>query len=661
LLGLVGDAVEHDEELDEARREEPRVTDLSGHRDGLADEAQAAFALALAVVEGHGEPGEESRSQRGVAILEPGQRLRDRADHAFVDDPVPAHLPQPDLAVGECGFGEEGGVVALHRDRQRAVVHRGAHGEMAGPALGRGELEQRAGLLGGRDTRRPIEGVERVLPVDDRLVVGGPAGGLLGGEAGVRQGLLRGRGRPAGVVVGELAVVRCKIGPPHRFDRRAHPTVQAAPARRSQLAVERLCHEGVGELERPGGRLDDDPSRQRGIESLERAVGVEPAGVGEDVEVELSADHRGHPQHRLQVVREAADAPADDVAHGGGNVDRDGSRLQAPFALHQPDELGDEERVAVGALVQARCHRRQVDPGEVGRQAEQVGDVVGSESGQPQPFHVRPAHDGDERVAELPLGDVLGVAERGDDEEGHLPQLHGQEPQQTERRQVGPVQVVEDDHPRLWDRPELNGLADRVVEAEPGRLGDEVGISRRAELRHQVGEHRAEPWGERPVIDAEPAQDLHPRPQRERAFVVVAPTPARIDPDLPNAVDELVDRARLADAGLAFDDDDAGAAGPRIFDCVGEAGERIVAADERGSAARGRWPDVGALGQARTRATHGVLERRILGEDLPMEGLQLASRLDAEFVDEEPAGVGKRPQRLGLPSAAVQRPHLQRA
>ena len=57
---------------------------------------------------------------------------------------------------------------------------------------------------------------------------------------------------------------------------------------------------------------------------------------------------------------------------------------------------------------------------EVRRGAQQIGDVVFPQAGQSQSLDMRLAHDVRQRVAEVALRHVLGVAECGHDDDGHV-------------------------------------------------------------------------------------------------------------------------------------------------------------------------------------------------------------------------------------------------
>ena len=138
------------------------------------------------------------------------------------------------------------------------------------------------------------------------------------------------------------------------------------------------------------------------------------------------------------------------------------------FVLQQADELGDEERVAGGAVVQ-RVRERGIgvvtdDRGDV------VADLADRQAREREPFEVGGARERRERVRERRRA-RFGVTERADEQHGRLLQRRDGELQQSQRALVGPVQVVEHDDDRLLRREVAQERRDGFEEAEPRGLG----------------------------------------------------------------------------------------------------------------------------------------------------------------------------------------------
>ena len=75
-----------------------------------------------------------------------------------------------------------------------------------------------------------------------------------------------------------------------------------------------------------------------------------------------------------------------------------------------------------------------------------------------------------------------------------------------------------------------------------------------------------------------------------------------------------------------------------------------------------RRPDhIGSTSAGGSGSRRGRLELRVVLKDCAFEALQLVARLEPELLVKQLAGVAVRSERLGLPAAAVQRQHEQRA
>ena len=132
--------------------------------------------------------------------------------------------------------------------------------------------------------------------------------------------------------------------------------------------------------------------------------------------------------------------------------------------------------------------------------------------------------------------------------------------------------------------------------------------------------------------------------------------PAATDQDLRAAprrpAHHLVGEPALADPWLSLEQEQLASPGESVVETARQLGQLGLAPDE---APRGFRPPFHGL-----RVGRG-LERGILAENGLVELAQLPARLDAELVDERPSGVLVDVERLGLPTAPVEREHQQRA
>ena len=198
------------------------------------------------------------------------------------------------------------------------------------------------------------------------------------------------------------------------------------------------------------------------------------------------------------------------------------------------------------------------------RPFEERGDAVLGEAAEQdllgQPLAQEVGEHGGERAAGLELGVAVGP----DDEHRDLRQPLRQVLDQEQRRLVGPVQVLEDEHQRRVARGALDELGDAVQQVaalllgrQRHRLGD-VGVAD-AQLGHELGdlgrvlaERLAQHLGRhlaRRLLDV-----LDGGQVGRRALLVDAVAGEHAQTEPPRLGGRLLDEARLADAGLAADE-----------------------------------------------------------------------------------------------------------
>ena len=225
----------------------------------------------------------------------------------------------------------------------------------------------------------------------------------------------------------------------------------------------------------------------------------------------------------------------------------------------------------------------------------------------------RPPREIGEQRADLGSAPSFPRAVGADREDPHLVELGRQEPEQQQRGQIGRMHIVEDDHQRAARGCVAQKLGDRVEEIEAGVVRIEARRSRRVgqsgEMRLQLGHQLADvdraaaelQRQDRGILAAHVrSENLHPRPvgRLPAAFPRVAPEHARF-PSC-GEIGHLLRQPRLADAGLAGEQEQASAAGYGFLEAGGELGELALAANEesrRHAASLGR----GVSSVARTR------------------------------------------------------------
>ena len=192
--------------------------------------------------------------------------------------------------------------------------------------------------------------------------------------------------------MGQLGQVRIAVVAVERLEHLGRTPMKSHASRGAELAIERVADEDVREAQATtaAGKIRDDARRHRLVEAVEQRVARALAQPLQRVEPELAAQHRGHREQALAVGREPAEAVPDHLAHalGQGRPPGRGPRLvETPFGGEQPDELADEERVALGLSVHGS--RESVAGGLARDQLDDAGHL-----GQLKPSDPHEASDG---------------------------------------------------------------------------------------------------------------------------------------------------------------------------------------------------------------------------------------------------------------------------
>ncbi len=249
---------------------------------------------------------------------------------------------------------------------------------------------------------------------------------------------------------------------------------------------------------------------------------------------------------------------------------------------HRPDDLLDQERVALGPI------EHEVDDVRLGPLTEDRsqlrGDLVAAEAAQLDPAHrPDPVPAGDhapQRMRAVQLVRAIGQHEI----HARVAQAAHEQRDEVERRAIGPVEVLEDEHERpvgaeADDRAEdqleqLRGLDRPVVERRAAvELGDEP---------PELGAGRAEQALERRVVllERQRAQRLDERRERHALAELDAAADEHPRAVLGRAPPRLLEQPRLAHAGLAADQDDGRLPRGGVGGRLGEHGQLGDAADE---------------------------------------------------------------------------------
>ena len=331
---------------------------------GLGD-GEGLVGQRLATLEG--APVGELRTQGGE---------HERPVGVVGGEPIEGHLQDLDLVGVDGAAGREDAPVVGQGGGHEAL----GVTEVGGPASGVEERVAKGGVsglaLGGAEPDGQVDAQDRIGVVGLGVEVEGlgvVAEGVAGGEGGERgvgrlAGVVEGLGQVDGLggtepVAGQLTDPGPGTVAAEVLQRLGHLPVRPRPTGGTEVLVQRVLDEGVGEavVPRGVGELAHQGRGRRGVEDVEQLVFRCLGGPGQHIEVEVPADHRGQRQHPLGVVSQSPDPCADhhpdavgqrhlfegvrcDPPAGGVLVDR-------PRLGEVTEHLGHEERVAVGLAI----------------------------------------------------------------------------------------------------------------------------------------------------------------------------------------------------------------------------------------------------------------------------------------------------------------------
>ena len=270
----------------------------------------------------------------------------------------------------------------------------------------------------------------------------------------------------------------------------------------------------MGEAVAVGAGLLDKSRPHRLVQGVKQAVLWGITQRGQQLDVEVAAEHGRHRQHLVGLGRQASETPPDHVAHPLGHCHGGvaGDHPVVVLAAHHPgldqvaEHLPDEERIALGLGMQAL---RQA-PGVIveflaRRLGHQLGHLGHRQTGHGELLDARQAphisHHPGQGMAAAKLGVAVGAQHQQTHAVafGHRRPQHM--PQQQQHRFGRPVQVVEHQHHRL--------LAAQLDQPGPGCLEEEIFLRARIRRhrRRQPGQPRPEQRLETGQLTRVPAQD----------------------------------------------------------------------------------------------------------------------------------------------------------
>ena len=248
-------------------------------------------------------------------------------------------------------------------------------------------------------------------------------------------------------MVRELGQMGLRIGGVEILQRVSNLMVKLRPPGAGERVVRGVPDEGMLEQDSTGGAgyRSDDTSAHGLVEDAEELIATAAAHSFEHLEVKFTTEHGGKREHvearRGEVTKPATDHFADSL-RDGELLDRAG--LEAALLDEQAHHFADEERIALGLglnRIDERLGRstagRGLDVLRDGRLGQTLqGDAVGHRLASQLGQRAR------ERVAQR----WVHVAVGGNHEEPAVGELPCEKPEQQERRLVGRVHVVQNQH-----------------------------------------------------------------------------------------------------------------------------------------------------------------------------------------------------------------------
>ena len=399
----------------------PGVAGLVGQQRGGALELESRLVGAPGIEHGRGPRLHEQRAALGIGIgPELGERLVEHRQRPIERTGRIRALPRAAQRLDDVDAAALGGIRDLWPD-------------LEGPL----EVTQR---LGRRVTGGQLRRLDRRLE-RPRQVVGRPP-------------VQRERRGDGDVPAGERRIGRQRL---------AVRGVDPHPLARKRVAVDGVARERMAEHVAALGVVDHehvvlDGLAQRRVELglLEaRDRGEQPVGHG-------AARGRRGAQQPLGGWVEALDAGEEDVAQGQGQL------VGVRAALHRSEDLLDQERIALRALVdlvhEPRARRRTEDGLELARHVRPPKALQLDALHRP---YALPAAD--ERSQRMAAVQLVG-AEADDHEHASAVQRAHEQGHEVQRRPIRPVQILDHEHERAVGGEPLDHAYDQLEQARRAAL-----------------------------------------------------------------------------------------------------------------------------------------------------------------------------------------------
>ena len=484
-----------------------RVAEPAGELDRLVGEREPALGIAR-VVELEREPGEQPRAQReSSASPSAASASWSSAGDVLLD----AAELRPAAGVAERGAAEQPGVAERPGDRG-GRRERGLGVAAPGALLRRAEREQQLAVQPVLAGARELAGAQRGAVVAGRLLPREqPVGAAPGGEREVDRALGPVDRRGEREVVGELAEVRVELGAAARDQRLPDAAVQARAAQRRR-GRRRASRASARARTRSGPTRSGSSRRTRGRDRLLQRVNERVAVQRPGLARARRSRTRARSPRRSRASRSAGSPsrasrrPVTSRTPGGdaGVVQRDGAAEPALASarwrttssmkngLPSVSSCSSSTNAGVAGGAAERGDERRRSRPRRGRRAR-------SARASPRAAGRRAAP----RAPRSPSSRARGGQEQRALRRGRADEMA----EQLERRQVGPVEVVEHDEQRRVAGDLGQQRGDRVEQAQPlgAGLAARAAASPRPRRRAaqlgqdepELGGARAEPLGER--------------------------------------------------------------------------------------------------------------------------------------------------------------------
>ncbi len=420
-----------------------------------------------------------------------------------------------------------------------------------------GEVEEQLARARGVGCRPELAQVEPALEMLDGVLVGEHAQRVAARALDVVECFhLRTARRRGEEVMRQLRQVRLLGRVVARFEDLAEAAMQCDAVTRTHLLVDRLSNQRVREAvpAGAGGDRGDDAAVHGGREPFEQRLARDVERCREQRQIEVASGHGGGVEQIARGLGQWRQPLADGTAHAVRPRRRRGPVATTACLAH---DLVEKERIAAAGVMQLLGDRLRYPFAR--RVLDEARHLVAREAAERQ----RTAAPAEPIEGRRRIGRPSDLRFTQGAEHHHRPirKLVREKLQHVQRRQVGPVQIVEDDQQGHAGGDARQAAREHLEETKAGRVGVRGGDRRgwgrmRTQLGHQLHERlriRQQRRGElrRLAVARTRLDHLCPRPVGGPAFGLVAASPEHAHLPGHHRRGELVGQTRLADPGLA--------------------------------------------------------------------------------------------------------------